>query len=294
MSWLSGFEPIVQADAPLAPLTWYRLGGPARWLVSPRDVVELAAVLRRMRDAGVAWRILGRGANILIPDEGYDGAVIRLVGPAFEGIFVEEDEVDVGAGADLPRLIQKALGAGLVGLEALAGIPATVGGALRMNAGGRHGEIAQFVETVGTLSAAGEFRTLRRAEIGFSYRHAELDGLVIVGATLCVPAGDPLAARERYREIWLDKGRTQPHLNARTSGCIFKNPPGDHAGRLLDAARLKGTRVGGAEISPVHANFIIARDGARTADVLSLIHLARERVCDETGVMLETEVDIWN
>ncbi len=294
MSWFSGLETIVRTDVPLCDHTWYRLGGPARWFCLPRDENELAVLITRLRDAGVAWRILGGGANVIVRDEGFPGAVIRLTGDVFESVRFEPGGVVVaGAGADLPRLVRTTLDHGRVGLETLAGIPGTLGGALRMNAGGRYGEIGHFVGWVRVIGPDGRVQQRSRAQVGFAYRHARLDDCVVCAAALRLPGGDAAAARRRHREIWLEKYGSQPALAARTSGCVFKNPPGDAAGRLLDQAGLKGTRVGGAEISRRHANFIEAHDGATAADVLNLIALAKERVRATTGIELEPEVEIW-
>lgn len=293
MGWLSGFESICQADVPLADCTWYRLGGPARWVLEPHDEPQLAALLCRLRDEQIPWRILGRGANVLVRDEGFPGAVIRLRGPCFEEISIEEDGVIAAAGVDFPHLIRQTLEAGRCGLEVLAGIPGSLGGVIRMNAGGRYGEISRFVEQVSLVDSSGNLFTRRAAELSFRYRHAELNGAVALGARLRLPAGDRQAALDRYREIWQEKSGNQPPLAARSAGCIFKNPAQQSAGRLLDAAGLKGVRIGSAEISTRHANFILAHPGARAAHVLDLIALARDRVWNLNGIKLELEIDIW-
>lgn len=293
MSWCDGFADICRADVPLADFTWYRLGGPARWLIEPRDEPELAAVLDRARAAGVAWRVLGRGANVLVRDEGFDGAVIRLRGAHFEELNLEDGTVYAAAGAELPTLIRAAMHRGLVGLEALAGVPGTVGGVIRMNAGGKYGQVCDFVRSVSVLERDGALCERNAEQVGFTYRHTRLDGAVVLGATLRLNAGDADAARRRYREIWNEKHATQPAVARRSAGCIFKNPPGGSAGKLLDEAGLKGQRVGGAEISPRHANFIVAHEGARARDVLGLIALARDRVWNASGVALELEIEVW-
>jgi UDP-N-acetylmuramate dehydrogenase len=287
MSWFSGLERIVRTDVPLRELTWYRLGGPARWLCEPRDENELATLLTCIRAAGIPWRVLGSGANVVVRDEGFDGAIIRLTGPVFERIEFEDES------ADLPKVVRAGLKRGLVGLEALAGIPGTIGGAVRMNAGGRYGEIGSFVRDVQVLDPSGRTATRSAAEVGFAYRHTNLAGCILLSVTLTLQRGDAQAALARHRQIWEEKRKTQPALSARSAGCIFRNPPSQSAGRLLDEAGLKGTRVGGAEISTQHANFIIARDGATAEDVLNLIQLAKERVQQATGIELQPEVEIW-
>lgn len=293
MSWCSDFEEIVRAEVPLRTYTWYQLGGPARWFCVPRDERELAAVLRRIREDRIPWRVLGGGANVVVRDEGFDGVVIHLRGPVFEKVEFVDEVVYTGAGADLPKLTRATIKRGLVGLEALAGIPGTVGGAVRMNAGGRHGEIGGLVREVRVLEPNGEIVARRAAEVGFAYRRTNLDGCVVLGVRLGLQREDAEWALERHRQIWNEKHENQPSIAARSSGCIFKNPPGQSAGRLLDEAGLKGVRVGGAEISTRHANFIVAGDDATADDVLKLIQLAKERVREARGVELQPEVDIW-
>ncbi|MBI5866232.1 MAG: UDP-N-acetylmuramate dehydrogenase [Planctomycetes bacterium] len=293
MSWFDGFEPICRSDVPLRAHTWYQLGGPARWMLTPRDEGELAAVVDRCRKEGVAWRMLGRGANLLVRDGGFDGAVLRLTGEIFEKIAYDGGSVAVGAGADFPKFVRDAFNHSLVGLEALAGIPGTIGGIVRMNAGGKYGEIRQFVRAVRVLNPKGEILTLPAEQVGFRYRHTDLDGFVVLGAVLELEPGDRDAALRRHREIWNEKYDQQPPVSARSAGCIFKNPPGQSAGRLIDEAGLKGFRMGAAEISRKHANFIVADAGATAQNVLDLIALAKDRVWNRSGVSLELEIEVW-
>lgn len=293
MSFCDDFRGICRADVPLADLTWYRLGGPARWVVEPREPAELAAVVARCRRDGLPWRVLGRGANVLVRDEGFDGVVVRLVAPAFEAVEIAGDRVRAGAGADFPRLIRTAIAAGLGGLEALAGVPGTLGGLVRMNAGGRHGCLGDFVREACVLEADGTMRTRSADQIGFGYRSTDLAGCVVLEAAMKLAPADPAAALARHRDIWNEKHASQPPVSQRSAGCIFKNRDGVPAGRLLDEAGLKGARAGGAEISPRHANFIVAGPGATARDVLELIALARDRVWNASGVELELEIEVW-
>ena len=293
MSWFSGFESIVRTDVPLREYTWYKLGGPARWFCEPRDEDELATLLKRALENDIPWRILGGGANVIVRDTGFDGVVFHLCGPTFERVEFDGEIVRAGAGADFPKLISAALKRNLVGLEVLAGIPGTIGGAVRMNAGGRYGEIGRFVRDVHLLDLDGQMVTRAASEVGFAYRHTNLDDRIVLGVTLKLVHGDGAQALQRYREILTEKQRDQPPLAARSAGSIFKNPSQQPAGRLLDQVGLKGVRVGGAEISTRHANFILAYDDATADDVLNLIQLAKERVRQATGIELEPEVDIW-
>lgn len=293
MTWCAGFEEICRPQVPLCEHTWYRLGGPAAWLATPRDEAELGAVLNRCAGAGLPWRVLGRGSNVLVRDEGFDGVVIRLAGPFWEQVEFADPHVQAGAGADLPKLIKQTLEHGLVGLENLAGIPGTVGGAIRMNAGGRYGNIATHLRHVRLMRPDGTSEVRPPGELGFGYRTSQLEGAIVLGATFALAPGDSTAARTRHEQIWREKYRTQPPLSARSAGCIFKNPAGHAAGALLDKAGLKGTRSGDAEISTQHANFIVAGPHATARDVLDLIHRAQERVRQSAGVELDLEIEVW-
>lgn len=294
MPWFDGLEAICRTDVPLSEHTWYGLGGPASWLLTPRNEAELCEVLRRCAENHVPWRILGRGANVLVRDEGFDGAVIMLDGPAWEQIsFDDPPRVRAGAGADFPRLVRETVQRGLAGLESLAGIPGTVGGAVRMNAGGTHGSVSDHVTSVRLVQPDGRAYDRPAAAIHFGYRSTRLDGAIIAAATFELKPDNDDTAPQRYRAIWNEKYSTQPPVSARSAGCIFKNPPGHAAGKLIDNLGMKGERSGGAEISPQHANFILAHEGARARDVLDLIQRARERVRQHTGVSLELEIEIW-
>lgn len=273
-------------------MTWFRLGGPARWLCRPRDTDELGRLVRRACDAEVPLKVLGGGANVLISDDGFDGVVVRLDQPAFRQVQRGNSHVRAGAGVDLMRLSKECSEAGLSGLECMAGIPGSVGGAVRMNAGGRFGEIAAVVREVDVLHPDGRHETWARERLEFGYRHSNLHNVIVLSVTFDLSEGDPEATSERFEEIFGYKTASQP-LSAKSAGCIFKNPPGASAGALIDQAGLKGTRRGGASVSTRHANFIVADAGARTSDVLFLIDLIRERVAREFGTELEVEVDIW-
>jgi UDP-N-acetylmuramate dehydrogenase len=236
---------------------------------------------------------LGKGANVLVRDEGCDAAVIRLSGPEFETYTLDPPFVHAAAGADFQKMVRRVLDHELEGLERLAGVPGTLGGIIRMNAGGRYGEIGEFAREVRLIEADGRVATRSAAQVGFRYRHTDLDGCVVLAATLELRPGARDELRERYRSIWSEKYAHQPPVAARSAGCIFKNPPGRSAGKLIDEAGLKGHRVGGAEISTIHANFIVAHPDARAADVLDLIKTARARVQQTCGVELELEIEVW-
>ncbi len=292
MIWSSACKADIRRQVPLADLTWFGLGGPARWMVSPESVEELADVVASATEEQVPYKVLGRGANVLVRDEGFDGLVIRLDRPAFCETCFDEDRVNVGAGVDLMRLSLAASRRGLAGLEPTAGIPATVGGAVRMNAGGRLGEFGDVVESVCIVEPDGRIRDVFRDELEFGYRRSAVGSRIVVSAVLKLRPEDPREVSERVRAVWREKKASQP-LAAQSAGCVFKNPEGGAAGALIDRAKLKGVRRGGACVSARHANFIEVDEGARSADVLALIDHVRGEVARIHGVELELEIDVW-
>ena len=288
----AGLDEIVQERAPLAPLTWYRIGGPARYLVRPRSPAELGEVARRCARADLRMHVLGLGANLLVGDDGVDGVVVRLDADPWRQVRIAGNTVDVGAGADLQKLVVRAVRAGLAGLECLAGIPGTLGGGVRMNAGGKFGDLGAVVRTVTVMDSAGNAFTRTTDDLVFGYRSTNITAPFILGATLELDADDPDRILRKTKEIWMYKRNTQP-LNTKNCGCVFKNPRGLSAGALIDGAGLKGHRAGGAQVSEKHANFIVAHPGCSAADVLALIRTIRERVLERSGVALESEVQVW-
>ena len=292
MSLLDDFSEILKTDEPLAPLTWMRTGGPAQYLATPRSFDELQALVAKCHADEISVRLLGSGSNLLVRDEGVSGVVLKLSEPCFSEISVDGNQVNAGGGALLSSLISESIKAGLGGLEVLAGIPGTVGGALHGNAGGRGGDIGQFVKSVKVLTAKGEVFTRQEDELSFAYRKSSVNELVILeaGFDLKPEEGDEIT--QRMRKIWIMKRSTQP-LSHQSAGCIFKNPRGLSAGALIEQAGLKGTHVGGAQISDRHANFIVTDEKATTKDVLKLIDLIHAAISERFGVDLETEINIW-
>jgi UDP-N-acetylmuramate dehydrogenase len=287
------FRAIVQADESLAPHIWFRLGGPARFLARPRTLDELLALLRRCRDEQLPFKILSGGSNVLVRDEGVAAMVIHLESPAFSDVSIEGNVVEAGAAVPLTALISHSARAGLAGIEVLTGIPGTVGGALRGNAGDRQGSIGQFVRRATVIDAAGEVQVRDRDDLSFADRASNLDEPVILAAEFELDPEDPEAVVRRMRRIWIIKKEHQPYGH-QSSGCIFKNPTPDlTAGALIEQAGLKGTRYGGAEISDRHANFIVAQPGATAADVLHLIDQIRQRVWQQFGYELELQLQVW-
>lgn len=283
----------VRFDAPLARHTSLRVGGPADALAAPADRAELARLLALCARQRLAHLVLGHGFNTLVLDGGVDGVVIQLarfrrIEARPEGLLFAE------AGVSHRQLVNFCAERGLAGLEFGAGIPGTLGGWLAMNAGIPEREIGDAVRELEVMSPTGaSTRRLPRAELEFRYRALVglAPGSLILAALLEVTAADPRVVRTEVARLLAKRAASQP-LDVPSCGSVFKNPPGDYAGRLIEAAGLKGLRVGDAEISPVHANFIANRGRARAADVLALVEQARERVAREFGIELEPEVRI--
>jgi UDP-N-acetylmuramate dehydrogenase len=292
MDWLNGFDGRVENNVPLAPLTWFGVGGPAKHVVSPRGEAQLADLLRRAEAMGLPLTVLGGGANVLVRDDGVNGVVVRLDQDAFTRIDISGESLTSGGGVDLLTLCQRCVREGLAGLECLAGIPGTVGGAIRMNAGGRFGEIGNCIEWVRVMRPDGTIETRKRDQCGFGYRHSRLGSAVVMAVRFRLHREPRDEVAVRYREYWAYKKRSQP-MSACSAGCVFKNPPGDSAGRLIDRAGLKGTRRGRARVSEQHANFIVAESGATASDVLQLVEHIRDVVWKKSGIKLELEIEIW-
>jgi UDP-N-acetylmuramate dehydrogenase len=275
---------------PLAPLTTFRIGGAARLYAEPANDEDLAVVHRAVHAAGVPFVIVGKGSNLLVSDRGYPGLVIRL-GKGYRWAARDRDRVRAGAAMPLPALAGVALRHGLAGLEFGVAIPATLGGAVKMNAGAHDADVAGVVHRVDLfLLGAGEPISLDADEVGFSYRRSSMpDDGVVVSATLALRPGgaDEIRARMEDARAW--RRRSQP-LAEPNCGSVFTNPPGAHAAALIDAAGMRGHRIGGAVVSSKHANFIVATPGATADDVAALIRAIRDRVADSAGVLLEPEV----
>ena len=279
----------VVEDQPLGPWTTLGVGGAARCFVEPRDAVQLAVVLSSLGDTPLL--VLGRGSNMLVADAGWPGLALRL-GSGFKWQRRNGSVVSAGGGTSMPALAAWLATEGLSGLEFAAGIPATVGGSVRMNAGAHGGQTADLLVSVTVASpSCPEGEELEASSLGFAYRRSSLPrNGVVVAATWSLSPGDPLAIRAKLDELRAWRRATQP-LRQRNCGSVFTNPPGDSAGRLIDAAGLKGRSVGGATVSEKHANFIVVDPERTTArDVLSLIREVRSEVAAKGGPILEPEV----
>lgn len=276
---------------PLALYTSFGIGGPADIMVIPEGVEDVRTALGFCQAEGIPYLLMGGGSNLLVRDGGFRGMVLHLDG-VFLQLGVEGRRVWSGAGVRLSRLVAFCSKLALSGVESLAGIPGTVGGAVKGNAGAFGGCIADHLTEVRLLTRTGEEQTVSRDRIEFAYRRSSLpEGSVVLEAAFDLEPGDPVQIRQRVSENLVQRNRGQP-VEWRSAGSVFKNPPGEYAGRLVEKAGLKGTRIGGACISPKHGNFIINLGGATAADVLALIDLVRSQVREEMHVELELEVQV--
>jgi UDP-N-acetylmuramate dehydrogenase len=282
----------LRSGFPLAPLTSFRLGGPAALYLEAESDRDLAGAAEAVEATGLPWTIVGKGSNLLVSDAGFPGLVLRL-GKGYRWAAREGATVRAGGAMPLPALSGVALSHGLAGLEFAVAIPATLGGAVRMNAGAHQGSMDRVVRWVEVFSLTGAARTRLAAEqVGFVYRRSALpEGSIVVEAALELHPGEPAAIRAEMEAARSWRRATQP-LAEPNCGSVFKNPEGDHAARLVEAAGGKGLSVGGARVSEKHANFVVASPGATAADVWELIGRVRRLVEDRFGVTLEREVQL--
>lgn len=278
-----------------AELTSLKVGGSIDWVISPDTEEKAAGLVYEMEKADIAWRALGSGSNVLADDREHHYVVLSLKDLKGEARF-DEERVSVSAGYSLPRLCVDAARRGLAGIEGLGGIPGTVGGALWMNAGAYGHEIGTVTESV-RVAREGRVVEIPGSEVEWNYRHTSFrEGELLLGATLRLQRDDPEKIKARMDEAKQKRLSTQPH-GARSAGCFFKNPPGSKigTGKMIDEMGMKGTRKGGALVSPIHANFIVTEgENARAADALALAEEIRERVRREHGIELEYEVELWS
>jgi UDP-N-acetylmuramate dehydrogenase len=285
---LKGLAAKACAAEPLARHSTFAIGGPADFYVEVDTREQLAKVHRWAKDRKLPLFPIGQGSNLLVGDGGIRGVVARLRGD-FEDMVFDGDRVAAGAGVMLPQLARECAKRGLSGAEAFVGIPGTVGGGLMTNAGTPEGDLGSLVESVEALNAEGQLVILPRQSLSFSYRRSSLSGYLVTGVVLKLRAGDPRDIMSLVEKQLTRRAERQP-LGTFNCGSVFKNPPGDHAARLIEACGLKGRAAGGARISPKHANFIENTGKARAADVRALMDLARGSVKEKFGIDLEPEV----
>jgi UDP-N-acetylmuramate dehydrogenase len=280
----------VRRSFPMAPLTTFRIGGPAALYLEPESDEDLAAAGHAVSVTGVPFVVVGKGSNVLVSDRGFPGLVLRL-GRSYRWAARDGDRLTAGGSMPLPALAGVALHHGLAGLEFGVAIPATLGGAIKMNAGAHDGSLSEVLERLEVFHLSqGSVTSVAGRDAGFSYRRSSLPGdAVVIGGTVRLHGAEPAAIRGKMHEAREWRRRTQP-LAEPNCGSVFTNPPDDHAARLIEAAGGKGRRVGGASVSTKHANFIVAESGATAADVATLIAELQDLVERESGVRLAPEV----
>jgi UDP-N-acetylmuramate dehydrogenase len=280
----------VRANVPLAALTHLRVGGPAEWFIEPYGEEDAALAHRVCRENEVPLRVLGGGSNLLIADDGVPGAILSLT--SLNRMVRDGTRLTAGAGVTLASLIRGAKEQGLAGLETLTGIPAHVGGAVAMNAGTREGETFDHLVALTVADAAGRIHVLGADDLHPVYRDGRLGEAIALLATFQLQQDAPDAIFERFAASLKRRNATQP-VSQRSVGCVFRNPPGDAAGRLIEAAGCKLLRVGGIEVSGIHANYFVNTGDGTCKDFLALMQEVVHRVQGEFGIFLEPEVRIW-
>ena len=277
----------IVVDEPMAKYTWMKIGGPADFYIEPANKNDLVAIIRYFRAHDYSWMILGRGSNLLVSDDGIRGAVINIE-KALDNIRLENGLVIAEAGARLTKFIDFCIQNELAGVEMLAGIPGTVGGAVVMNAGAHNGETANYLISVEVIRD-GTIQQIQKEDGHFSYRHSGFTSDIVLSAAFRLPHGDKEQLMARRHELILRRNETQP-LELPNLGSIFKNPPNTYAAKLIEQGGLKGKRAGDAQISEKHANFIVNLGNAKAADVLKLIDLVKRTVYQNAGIPLELEI----
>ncbi len=281
------FKGKISLNERMAPFTTFRIGGVADYFVEPVDSQDVLNILRYLKKKDIPYYVMGNGSNVLISDEGIRGVVINLES-GFGYLKHENSKIISGAGAKIARFVDFCIQNGYAGVEMIAGIPATLGGALVMNAGAYGGEIADHVTEVLVIKND-ELKRLSKDECGFTYRYSALRTTVVLEGTFSLPKGNPVEISRVRKELMLKRNAAQP-VEIPNAGCIFKNPAGNYAAKLIEECGLKGTAVGGAMVSPKHSNFIVNYDNATAHDVIELIRLIRQKVHEKTGIELELEV----
>lgn len=276
------------SNVPLAPWTWFKTGGPAQAVFQPEDAEDLGYFLSRL-DPSIPVLPLGLGSNLLVRDGGIEGVIVAL-GPSFNQMSIDADCVTVGAGVADVKLASAAAMASLAGFAFLRGIPGAIGGALKMNAGAFGGEIKDILITCEGVDRSGALRRFALADMGFTYRHSNVQGVIFTKAKFTAVPGDQEKIRAEMTEIAQARSATQP-VNTKTGGSTFKNPPGRKAWELIDQAGCRGLVIGDAQVSELHCNFLVNRGKATAADLEDLGEEVRRRVLGSCGVMLEWEIE---
>ncbi|MCB5569821.1 UDP-N-acetylmuramate dehydrogenase [Mediterraneibacter faecis] len=280
----------VMKDEPMKKHTTFRIGGPADYFVTPESKEEIQAIVELCKKEEIPYSLIGNGSNLLVGDKGYRGVILQIF-KKMNQIRVEENKIYAGAGALLSKIAATALSESLTGFEFAAGIPGTLGGAVRMNAGAYGGEMKQVLESVEVMTADGEFLTIPVEEMGLAYRTSvvEQKNYIVLEAVISLEKGNP----EKIKEVMDDlkeKRVTKQPLEYASAGSTFKRPEGYFAGKLIEDAGLRGFRVGDAQVSEKHCGFVINRGNASAAEVMELMRQVEDRVEENSGVRLEAEV----
>lgn len=281
------FRGHIGINEPLAEYTSMKVGGPVDYYLEPADKQDLVAIVNYFREQNFPFMVIGRGSNILVSDDGVRGAAINLEA-GLSSVAHDGQTVVAESGARLTKLVDYCIQRGLAGLEWAAGIPGSVGGAVMMNAGAHGGQISDHLVDVEVLRQ-GSLQTIPKQEAEFAYRSSGFQKDVILAVRFLLPAGEKEELMKKKSELIKRRNETQP-LSLPNSGSMFKNPAGSFAAKLIEQAGLKGKRVGNAQISEKHANFIVNHGGAKAADVVTLLELVRRTVYQNTGILLEPEV----
>jgi UDP-N-acetylmuramate dehydrogenase len=301
MNWWKSLKGSIKKQEPLKKHTSFRIGGPARFFVEPKDYADLRSLIVSLRQQSIPFSIIGGGSNLLVSDKGVDRVVVSLRSPAFRKLSFSDEAVDAGAGRWLGEVVMAARKRGLSGLEFLSGIPGTLGGALVMNAGvSRQAlfaesavtNIGDLVENVTVMSYNGDLKILTKEAIAFEYRKSSLSKYIVLGAKLALSkkTGGEISRIMRH---YIDRRRRSQDAAAYSAGCVFKNPPGYSAGELIDSCGLKGRRIGDAFVSRKHANFLLNGRNAKASDILALMALIKSEVKKKYKITLQPEIKVW-
>lgn len=291
MSIAPGLEHVLRENEPLAPYTRLNLGGVAEYFAEPTNEAELLELVKLFSEKELPIRIIGGGSNVLVRDEGVSGLVISLSAPEFCKINVENDLLKSSGGTKLSHFVSTAIREGFSGPENLVGIPGTVGGALHGNTGVNGYDIGSGLMEARVMTRSGEILNRDRDSLSFSYRQSSLDELVILDATFKYDREDPTDLTKRMQKLWIVRRSAQPVSEA--SVYVFKDSGVESASDLIDQCGLKGTRVGGVEVSDRDPNTFVAHNDATCSDVMRLIDLVKDQVAEKIGVQLETSLEIW-
>ncbi|MDI6758568.1 MAG: UDP-N-acetylmuramate dehydrogenase [Candidatus Omnitrophota bacterium] len=292
MNWQERLKGRVRLKEALKSHTTFKIGGPAEFFIEPKDIQDLKNIILNAGKIKIPIFLIGAGSNILVSDKGVSGVVLRLSGVNFKKLLIKGDNVWLGAGLLIRQFLSKTIKHGLSGAEFLAGIPGTIGGALIMNAGAYGRTIGDLIEEVSVMDYNGNIKAFKKKKIKFGYRISGLAKYIVLGAVLKLKKENKKKIQERIKKILSQRRQAQGVLLA-NAGCIFKNPAGDSAGRLIELCGLKGRTIGCAEVSRKHANFILNKGNAKAVDVLKLMDLAKKEVKKKFNITLMPEVKIW-